>query len=68
MCEEPAPAPGTPIVSIAIGPYQGCKGPVVGIDQQRGTVIVRIAKMGVRFGAKHEIVEFDVRQVRRIAP
>jgi len=61
------PAPGTPMVSIAEGPYQGCKGPVVGIDQQRGTVMVRIAMFGVRFGAKHQIVEIDVRKVSRVS-
>lgn|GEM_PF-5916410 len=67
MHQEPASTPGTPMVSVAEGPYQGCKGPVVGIDQQRGTVMVRIAMLGVRFGAKQEIVEIDVRKVRRVA-
>lgn len=68
MHQEPAPTPGPPMVSIAEGPYQGCKGPVVGIDQQRGTAIVRVCMFGVRFGPKQEIIEIDVRQVRRVAP
>lgn len=67
MREESALNGGAPMVSIAVGPYQGCRGPIVGIDQQRGTVMVRIAKFGVQFGAKHAIVEIDVRNVRRIA-
>ena len=66
MRQEPELSPGAPMVSIAEGQYQGCKGPVVGIDQQRGTVMVRIARLGVRFGAKQEIIEIDVRKVRRV--
>ena len=60
------PAKGAPIVAILEGPFHGSRGPVVGIDQQKGTVQVRIPRFGVVFGPKHTTVEIDVRKVRRL--
>lgn len=57
---------GPLIVKIVEGTWSGSTGPVVGVDQQRGTVTVRIRVPGVTFGARRgRRVEVDVRQVRR---
>ena len=64
MSQEPAN--GAPIVVILEGPFHGSRGPVVGIDRQKGTVQVRIPRFGVVFGPKHTTVEIDVRKVKRL--
>ena len=50
-----------PRVVILQGPFNGNEGPVVGIDQERGTVQVRITLI-----KKDTIITVNVRDVRRI--
>ncbi len=61
------PPQGPPIVVILEGPFHGSRGPVVGIDQQKGTVQVRVSRLGVVFGPKYTTAEIDVRKVRRLS-
>ncbi len=51
-----------PRVVILRGPFKGFEGPVVGVDQQSGTVQVRVSM----FGKKETIITMDVRNVRRV--
>ncbi len=56
-----------PIIMIAEGPFRGSRGPVVGIDQDRGTVQVRVPVPGVSlFARRGRTVEIDVRHVKRL--
>ena len=60
MSVEPAKRP--PFVLVTDGPFQGFQGPVVGIDQQKGTIQVRVSM----FGRKQTTIEIDVRKVKRL--
>ena len=62
MSQEQERAKGAPVVTITEGPFKGFEGPVVGIDQQKGTVQVRVSM----FGRKQTTVGIDVQKVRRI--
>ena len=55
-----------PFVVVTEGPFKGFQGPVVGIDQQKGTVQIRVSRVGVMFGRKQTTIELDVRKVRRL--
>ena len=62
MSHEQERAKGAPVVVITEGPFKGFEGPVVGIDQQKGTVQVRVSMLG----RKQTTVVIDVQKVRRI--
>ena len=51
-----------PRVVILWGPFKGFEGPVVGIDQQSGTVQGRVSM----FGKKETLITMDVGTVRRV--
>ena len=51
-----------PFVVVTEGPFKGFQGPVVGIDQQKGTVQIRVSM----FGRKQTTIEMDVQKVRRL--
>jgi transcription antitermination factor NusG len=64
MTEEQSRRP--PLVIVTDGPFAGHEGPVVGIDQEKGTVQIQTAKLGVVFRPKQITIEVDVRKVRRL--